>query len=155
MSFTVAAGDKITFDWPLADFEKGIYGLKVYGANGFYRHYTGDANDPKIEVQLRYQREGKNQTDGNAYLYIKRKGEGNELNISVVDHAYGRQPIRVTLAKTQQEIIVPAVLKASFGWYDFTLKVAGFTHYAQQFAGHVEHAKESFTDPLMGNALVR
>ena len=41
-------------------------------------------------------------------------------------------------------------LKASFGWYDFSVKIEGFEPFEQRFAGRVETGKESFSDPLMG-----
>ncbi|MEZ4903534.1 MAG: hypothetical protein R2822_18105 [Spirosomataceae bacterium] len=41
-------------------------------------------------------------------------------------------------------------LTTSFGWYDFSVKVAGFEAFEQRFAGRVETGKASFSDPLMG-----
>lgn len=154
LSFSVAAGDKLTFDWPLSSLENKSYNLKIYSANGFYRAYQGNENDPQIQAQLLYHNPKEAQrTNGNAYLYIKRTGENKNLNFSIVDHAYGQQEIKVALPASKKEMLIPITLEKSFGWYDLSLKVAGFNHYQQQYAGHVEHAKESFTDPLMGDAL--
>ncbi len=154
LSFTAAAGDRITFDWPLHQLENKAYDLKIYSANGFYRAYQGNENDPQIQVQLLYHNpKGTAKTDGNAYLHIKRMGESKSLNLILVDNAYGHQELKVTLPVGTPEVVIPIALEKSFGWYDLSLKVAGFAHYQQQYAGHVEHGKASFTDPLMGDVL--
>lgn len=152
-AFTVDAGDTLSYVWPLSSFDKQQYDLKVYSANGFYRHYVGNADDPKVSIRLMYQNEknGRPVLDGNVYLQLKRYAGNEPLEFELIDNAYGNKPAKISL--TKQEIIVPLNVKNSFNWYDFTLKAKGFNHFKHQFAGHVEQGNESFTDPLMGNAL--
>ncbi|WP_316822525.1 phosphocholine-specific phospholipase C [Pedobacter gandavensis] len=150
--FTVDAGDTIGYEWPLDTFPGGTYDLKVYSSNGFYRRYTGNTNDPEIEIALRYQA-GKDgsKPNGNVLLHIRRLVKGNPIKIKIKDNSYKKPTINAVLNKSQEEIFIPIDLKSSHSWYDFTLTTDKNQVFSQQFAGHAEHAKESFTDPLMGN----
>ena len=153
-SFTVDAGDTIEYFWPLNNFNNQQYDLKVYSVNGFYRQYTGDTNDPKIMISLSYQNEKSNlsKLNGNVLLHIKRLAKGDSLKLTLTDHAYGVANREIVLTKNQEEITVPIDLKATHNWYDFTIRADQYSAaFSQQFAGHVEHSNESFTDPLMGN----
>jgi len=154
-AFTADAGDTISYTWPLGSFENNQYDLKVHSVNGFYRHYTGNANDPKIQIRLLYQNSKTpgNKPDGNVYVYIKRSSGNGPLELTLTDNAYGGKPIKISLSAKQQEIVIPVNLKTSHSWYDLTLKAKGFDNFSQQFAGHVELGKESFTDPLMGEVV--
>ncbi|CAG5003199.1 hypothetical protein DYBT9275_03094 [Dyadobacter sp. CECT 9275] len=154
-AFTVAAGDNFSYSWPLDSFESQQYDLKVYSVNGFYRHYTGNAKDPKIQVQLLYHPE-KNRGQkpgGNVYVHIKRISGNETLKFGLTDNAYGSKPVEGVLPAKVQEVLIPLNLKRSHSWYDFTLVTEGNAAFRQQYAGHVEQAKESFTDPLMGGVL--
>jgi phospholipase C len=154
-AFTVAAGESISYTWPLNSFTSEQYDLKVYSTNGFFRHFSGNANDPSVKVSLLYSSLKKNskEPDGNIYLQIKRLSGNNLLEFNLIDNSYGNKAISVTMPKKEQEMIIPVNLKNSFGWYDLTLEVKGHAVFRQQFAGHAEHARESFTDPLMGGIL--
>lgn len=151
-NFTVDAGDTIDYKWPLADFKEGNYDLRVYSSNGFYRRYTGNAQDPEIAVSLRYQSEKDGRrVNGNVLLHIRRLAKGNPIKLTITDNSYKKPVLKAVLNKNQEEIFIPIDLKASHSWYDFTVTAEKNDRYSQQFAGHVEHSKESFTDPLMGN----
>ncbi|PWJ57875.1 phospholipase C [Dyadobacter jejuensis] len=146
-TFTAAAGDTINYQWPLANFANGQYDLKVHSANGFFRHYRGNAQDPGIRVELLYGQKG------DAKLRVLRTSSNDAMEVLIRDNSYGQKPVKKILAKNEGELMIPVDLKASHSWYDLTLTVEGYADYSQQFAGHVEHAKESFTDPLMGRML--
>lgn len=152
-AFTVNAGDTIDYLWPLNSFDNQQYDLKVYSANGFYRHFTGKENDPKVAVSLSYKSDNKYRlkSSGNLFLHIKRLEKGNQIKFNLTDNSYGTANRTIVLEKNEEEIIIPMNLKASYSWYDFTLKSDNHSDFSQQFAGHVEHLKESFTDSLMGN----
>jgi phospholipase C len=152
-TFTVGVGENIRYSWPLN--EKQQYDLRVYSVNGFYRHYAGGANDPAVQVRLMFQKDKKagKVPDGNVYLHIRRTAGSDALAFTLKDNAYGNKAVKVKLASKEQEVVVPVNLKKSFGWYDLTLEVEGFGAFRQQFAGHAEHGKESFTDPLMGGVV--
>jgi phospholipase C len=54
-AYALTAGDSLADAWPLHEFENGEYHLRVYGPNGFYREYKGNAADPLIDVACDYQ----------------------------------------------------------------------------------------------------
>jgi phospholipase C len=150
-NFTVDAGDTIDYNWPLADFNAETYDLKVYSSNGFYRRYTGNTHDPEIAISLKYQSEKDGRrVNGNVLLHIRRLTKGNPIKFTIKDNSYKKPMLKAVLNKNQEEIFIPIDLKASHSWYDFTVTTEKNEVYSQQFAGHAEHAKESFTDPLMG-----
>ena len=149
------AGDTVTYQWPLSSFANGQYDLNIYSANGFFRRYTGDKNDPKISVSLFYEVEKGNprKLTGNVVVQIKRialAADKNEVKLLLKDNAYGTKAVNIKLAKNQVETSVVINLKNSHSWYDLTITQDGNEAYSQQYAGHVEHHKSSFTDPLMG-----
>ncbi|RZM21485.1 MAG: DUF756 domain-containing protein, partial [Pedobacter sp.] len=153
-AFTVAAGDTVSYTWPLKDFTDELYNLKVYGANGFYRRYAGDAKDPQVAISLSYERE-KNRLavpTGNVIIHVKRNGNGNNepLKFILTDNAYGGKAKSIVLPAGKTELSTIIDLTNSRNWYDFTVRMDGNKNYAQQYAGHVECQKTGFTDPLMG-----
>lgn len=152
-TFSAAAGDQVSHNWSLDDFEKQHYDLRIHSVNGFFRHFTGTSQDPGVEIKVLYRRSKMEKPDGNIYLYIKRTSAKETLKFSLIDNSYGSKPATLILDKKQTEILLPLSLKKSHGWYDFTLTASGYTDFSQQFAGHAEHGKESFTDPLMGGVL--
>lgn len=150
-SFSAAAGESISYLWPLTDFENQRYELKVYSVNGYFRHYTGNAQDPEVQIDLLYFDEKRSlRPDGNAYLRLRRSSGNTAYQFTLTDNAYGRKALAITLPKNKQEIVIPLDLKQHFGWYDFSLTAKGHPVFLQQLAGHVEHPGESFTDPYMG-----
>src|SRR6185437_2062575 len=55
-SYAVIAGDSLSDRWPVRSFENDIYHLRVYGPNGFFREFKGNAGDPDISVLCEYER---------------------------------------------------------------------------------------------------
>jgi phospholipase C len=154
-SYAVTAGDTLTDTWPLQNFESDTYHLRVYGPNGFFREYNGNANDPQISVQCEYQRsspQGK-QLTGNVELKLRNLGPQRKIKVEIIDNAYKTPTQTKTLDVVSNKgsmLSVVLDLKTSFGWYDFSVKVEGFDSFEQRFAGRVETGKTSFSDPVMG-----
>ncbi|HTF28003.1 MAG TPA: phospholipase domain-containing protein, partial [Flavitalea sp.] len=154
-NYTVSAGDTLSDSWSLDDFDSiGSYHLQVYGPNGFYRELAGNASDHAVEISCEYQRGRlqKKQLTGNIQLILRNLDASNHT-ITITDNAYGGKAQKKTLGKAgakdaTAEIIID--LAKSFGWYDFTVKVAGNEILERRYAGHVETGKESFSDPVMG-----
>ena len=48
--YAVRAGDTLKDEWDLSS-DLGIYHLRVYGPNGFFREFTGDNTDPFFNHQ--------------------------------------------------------------------------------------------------------
>ncbi|MGC4034311.1 MAG: phospholipase C, phosphocholine-specific [Chitinophagaceae bacterium] len=147
-SYTVAAGDTLNDQWNLSDFENGDYHLKVYGPNGFYREFAGNAKDPALTVSCEYEK-NKTGLTGNILLKIK-NNTGKAVEIEIADNSYKatKQTKSVTASS---DIIIN--LQKNYNWYDFTVGVKGNSTFKKRFAGHVETGKESKTDPLMGGVV--
>ncbi|SFW33780.1 phospholipase C [Sinomicrobium oceani] len=148
--FAVKAGDTIREEWPLDHFENENYHLRVYGPNGFYREFTGDANDPGVALCCMYEKSGRflKKLSGNIVLEVQNRSDRN-IVVTLTDNAYKKTEIRSGVAKNSSgEIVVPA--SESFGWYDFTVSISGVAAYARRYAGRVETGNPSRTDPLMG-----
>jgi phospholipase C len=149
-SFTVNTGDTLEYNWPLKDFRNQQYEVKVYSVNGFFRHFKGDENDPLLLISLVYHKKNNNY-DGNLTVKIKRPTAGKVLKLNLKDNAYGNTSREINFAAGELEKTLFLDLASSHSWYDFTLTSVQYPAFSQQFAGHVEHPQESFTDPLMGN----
>jgi phospholipase C len=152
-SYAVAAGSDLAESFPIESFENGIYHLRVYGPNGFFRELSGNAEDPDLSIICQYERPQKliKKLSGNIELKILNR---KSSEIEIRDNAYKNKSIKKILAANISSngdghtIILN--LNKSFGWYDFSVLVKGYDHFERRYAGHVETGKESFTDPVMG-----
>jgi phospholipase C len=140
-AYGVRAGDTITDSWPLEEFEGSKYHLRVYGPNGFYREFAGDANDPALGIELFYEAAGAGLT-GNAGFRLK--NNGSVCTVEFKDHYYKITHSKKLNAATTTTIMFP--LADRHGWYDISMRVGGFE---QRFAGRVETGKDSISDPAM------
>src|SRR5690606_2992446 len=136
--------------WPLDSFEDRSYHLSVHGPNGFYREFTGNADDPQLDIICDYERNRlfKNKLTGNVELFIHNKSN-MPYQVKITDNAYKHKPISRTVAASKQ-IAVLLDLKKDQGWYDFTVSVPGKNVFSKRYAGRTETGKESITDPVMG-----
>jgi phospholipase C len=152
--YAVKAGDALQEEWPLSNFEYANYHLRVYGPNGFFREFQGNANDPDISIECGYQssRLSKKSLTGNIELKVTNPDAGQALDVKITDNAYKQKPVFKKIS-TGEEIIV-LNLKPSYGWYDFSIAVKGNPYFSRRFAGRVETGKETFTDPFMGRMIV-
>lgn len=144
-AFTADAGDTLTYQWPLKAFPNQQYDLKVYSANGFYRRYKGDINDPEIAVAMMYDPQR-----NKLLLRITRIVDMKALKFTLADQSYGQGNMEIILPINQDEIIKEIDISKNHNWYDFVLRSVDFPGFSQQYAGHLEYLKESFTDPLLG-----
>lgn len=155
--YAVAAGDELKDSWPVAGFEKSIYHLRVYGPNGFFREFIGDANDPAIEVMSSYETDLKRADllTGNLLLQFTNNTSKAQV-ITITDNAYkiGQKTQTLNagaLKKTTSGIILDT--SRSFGWYDFSVKIKGNGLFERRYAGRVETGEPGKTDPLMGQVV--
>lgn len=140
-AYAVSAGDQLTDQWLLGDFEAGRYHLRVHGPNGFYREFQGNAQDPALEIKLEQ-----------SLLRLTNREPSRLLVVQIEDVSYGAAPRQVRLGTDGDagvECRLPLDLAASHGWYDLRLRVAGATEFEQRLAGRVETGRESFSDPAM------
>ncbi len=138
-SYALSRTDTLKDSWALSDFEKNNYHLRVYGPNGFYREFRGNANDPAITVNAQYDK-----SSGNLVLQINCTGT---QHIEITDNAYKAKK-KTLIVKGNARL--PVDVSKSFGWYDVSVKQPAAQDYEQRFAGRVETGKDSKTDPFMG-----
>lgn len=147
-TYVVKAGDTITKRFPLSLFTDEGYAIEVIGPNGFYRLFTGRKDETgQIHTSLAYENRGSKLT-GNVAFNLRNPTE-QTATVTVTDNSYGSKNVCRSL-EAGQEITVIMPLKASHGWYDFTVKAEGTASMAR-FAGHVDDGETSFSDPLMGD----
>ncbi|GAA4304547.1 phosphocholine-specific phospholipase C [Compostibacter hankyongensis] len=152
-SYAVAAGDSLSDAWPLQSFENGIYHLRVYGPNGFFREYRGSAADPLLKVACRYGQEPGRTPTAHIVLSLTNLDPAKACTVEITDHGYGRPPVRRTIpAGSGQAEAITLDLKKTYGWYDFSLRVSGDSVFEKRYAGRVETGKDSYSDPVMGRS---
>jgi phospholipase C len=140
--YAVAAGDRIVDHFPLQLFDSETYHLCVYGPNGFFREFRGDPHDPRLTVSLL-------SASQSPLLKLVNRDPSQPLAVTIDDLAYG-DAARTVAIQAGSSSELPLNLGPNFGWYDLRIRVAGFGHYEQRYAGKVETGRESFTDPSMG-----
>jgi phospholipase C len=153
-SYAVEAGDELTGNWPLADFEGSRYHLRVYGPNGFFREFAGEQSEPAIKVMCRYEQNKINekQFTGNIIVEVSNQGSQSHV-IEIRDHAYktGMRTLDLGKAGSANGTLNIVINTAkSFGWYDINVRIKGQSIFERRYAGHVETGEASKTDPLMG-----
>lgn len=147
--YAVKAGDNLFDEWPTNT--EGNYHLQLYGPNGYYREFAGNAADSAIEVLCEYEKAGSKSLTGNIELKL-RNTSGNKITVQVTDNAYKAKPVSKTIvANAQASIIIN--LSKSKQWYDFSVKVNDNNHFESRYAGRVETGKPGITDPLMGGVV--
>jgi phospholipase C len=158
-AFAVKAGDHLEANWPVTDFENNVYHLRVYGPNGFFREFRGNEQDPPIVISCDYITSGKDNTrlTGDIrFIFTIPPGIPHPLQIVIRDNAYKHPPIQKILSSKSgrvQKIALPLDLTKQFGWYDFTVQVAGYDLYEQRFAGRVDTGEAGYSDPFMGRVI--
>ncbi len=135
--YTVAAGDALTDRWPIA----GNYHFRVYGPNGFYREFKGNAQARNLNVRCTYEPSKANELTGNVVLSLSGQ---NGQTVTLTDHSYG-QPKQTKKISTQP-VKLTLNLQQSQHWYDFSVESQGIIY---RYAGHVETGKSSTSDPAM------
>ncbi|MCO5234714.1 MAG: phospholipase C, phosphocholine-specific [Chitinophagaceae bacterium] len=150
-NYAVKAGDQLIDSWTLN--AGGDYHLQVYGPNGFFREFTGNAKDPALDAELEYQRSltNKRSLTGNVEIRLRNTGK-QKLTVEITDNSYkGKPQAKVINAGAQATVTVD--LGSSSGWYDLSVKVKGLSGFEKRYAGRVETGKVGITDPLMGRVV--
>lgn len=151
--YAVTAGDTLRDQWAVQDFDNGRYHLEVYGPNGFFRAFTGNAADPALTIRAEYEKAagaGVKPT-GNLLLRISNAGP-KKFTLHITDNAYKtpRKTVEVAAGK-QQPVVLPT--GTSHGWYDVTVSLDGVEGFTRRLAGRVETGRHSKTDPFMGGTV--
>jgi phospholipase C len=150
-AYTALAGDTLTDNWPLQAFDNSGYHLRVYGPNGFYREFKGNAADPEIDIACEYQRSLTDSKKLTGNIELKLHNLTSQAHtIEIADHAYKANNHTKVIAKGGT-LHLPLSLVNSYGWYDFSVKVNGIHTFEKRYAGRVETGRPSYSDPQMGN----
>jgi phospholipase C len=149
--YSIAAGDSVQDEWSIGDFETGRYHLRVYAPNGFYREFTGGANNPLVKIVCHYQQNGKSASTGNVIATITNT-DTQSHTITLTDNSYKNARQTKTIgAGASTDMLLN--LARSHHWYDFSITVQGNDTFEERYAGHVETGAVSKTDPLMGGVM--
>ncbi|HEX4849422.1 MAG TPA: phospholipase domain-containing protein, partial [Puia sp.] len=139
----------INYVWPLSEFENGIYHLRIYGPNGFYREFAGDGTTDAPDILFQYEKNASGKLTGDILLRILNNSQ-KELTIDIVHHAYG-SATQSKPVKAGSQISIPIRLDHSSNWYDFSVRLKGIDNFEKRYAGRVETGKAGISDPAMGN----
>lgn len=142
-AFAVGSGTEIEYAWPLASFAGGKYHLRVYGPNGFFREFAGDATSG-VEVLSRPASRGKNLT-GQLKVEIRNTGK-QRLDLKLADEKYGKRSQSLSL-KAGGKDTVAINTTTSGGWYDFAVRFGD--RVLARYAGRLERGVDSISDPYM------
>jgi phospholipase C len=142
-TYTVGAGEE-TADI-FGSIDATLYGLAVYGPNGFLRTFAGGLapGSANLAVDAAYDKGA----EGVA-LVIRNHGSSAET-VGIVDAYSGKQYSRHVHPGNTETFV--SQLHKSFGWYDLTVTAESDAGFKRQLAGHVESSKPSMSDPAIGS----
>ena len=152
-AYAVRAGDSLTDSWTLANFDQQQYHLQVYGPNGFYREFLGSQIDPQLAIDCLYQKMVSNASANSGNIQLNLVNQSNQsLIVRVIDNTYKAKEIelKISASATKNKELIILNLERSYGWYDFSVRVKGYTGFEKRYAGRVETGNNSKTDPAMG-----
>ena len=148
-AYTVKPGDSLTDEWPLPAFDASRYHLRVYGPNGFFREFKGDAGDPAVGIRFEPEPSGNKAWPFTGNGIIRLTNNGDACTVTIADNAYKGQPVtRSMTAGEQASVTLPHARNQ--GWYDWTIRVQGHDGFEKRYAGRIETGRESISDPAMG-----
>jgi len=148
-NYAVAAGKNVADAWPLAGFDNNRYNLQVYGPNGFYRVFAGNAQDPALDVTVEYAKKGKDFTGNVDVLFVNKGKQAYNVEVKDLAYAYGSQAKTIPAGG---KATVTLTLAETHGWYDFAVVVKEAATFERRFAGRVETGVEGISDPAIGRA---
>jgi phospholipase C len=155
-AYAVKSGTEVKDDWPLVNFENGIYHIRVYGPNGFYREFKGSEKDPMVSVLCRYQLQPRRTASisGNIDLMVS-NNSGSPVTLVVTDNVYKTPVIKKVLPvnSTTDYTTISIDLSRQFNWYDLTVNIEGDDLFEKRFAGRVDTGVSGYSDPFMGKMI--
>jgi phospholipase C len=146
--YAVDAGGHVEDSFDLGQFADGLYSVRVHGPNGFYRHWTGDKNDPSIEMNVEEVCDPQDNSICKLGFRLRTESNSEVIAVQIHDNAYGNPSQEISLS-SQQEIQTEIDLKASHNWYDLTVAAPSYPKYKRIYAGHVENGRWTTSDPQM------
>jgi len=141
-AYTVESGKSLSGTWDISL----VYGLSVYGPNGFLRQFNGsnDSAAALLGVTATHGLGG----CGSLVLQIANLKE-NKASVAVTD-AYTGKIVPAFFTGRGNEMAYDWSLEEFHGWYDLVITVEEDATFEYRFAGHIETGRESISDPAMG-----
>ncbi len=147
-NYAVVPGDQMTDTWPIGG--RADYHFRVYGPNGFFREYIGNAANPVALVQCA----DRVIAPGKAELVLNLENPASQpLTVELTPNAYKFSVVRQVLGAAgtkSSRATMRFPLADSFGWYDVSARLLSYPSFEQRYAGRVETGASSFSDPVMG-----
>jgi phospholipase C len=153
-AYAVEAGDAITDEWTLDDFEGGAYHLRVHGPNGFFREFRGDSADPRIEFAVGIEWRGRSPTNRLLFRAINHD-PARVHTVTIEEISYGQRSQTLIVAGADSRDRSGAFtldLESTMGWYDLRVRVAQAPAFEQRFAGRLETGRHGTSDPAIGRS---
>jgi phospholipase C len=152
-NYAVGAGERLEDSWEIAEFQGGIYDLRVYGPNGFFREFIGSQEDPPVDFHFDYARDrrGGNALRGGIEIVAANQHRRQACTIEAHDNSYGN-PIQSRLLAPGERITLSVDAHKSSGWYDVSVRTSAGRQFQKRYAGRVETGKWSTSDPAMGRS---
>jgi phospholipase C len=147
-AYGVKPGDTLTDAWPLADFEGGSYHLRVYGPNGFYREFRGNAANPGVTIGFSYPTAEERPSTADYVVWLHLENTGPACTLEMVDNAYGDKELERGL-NTGDKFTMGLTFLKNHGWYDMSIRVKGYPGFEHRYAGRLEWGKPGISDPAM------
>lgn len=147
-NYAVSSGDRIFDNWSIDAFDKGQFQLEVYGPNGFYRMFKGDAQHPKIKIHCTYEKSNDQQSFTGRLTFTCTNNDSKSHRLLLEDISYGRDRKEIQLEPRASAIIQFDLSKQSF-WYDFRVSCKDYNIFEEQYAGRIETGNSGKSDPLM------
>ncbi|MBO2449558.1 phospholipase C, phosphocholine-specific [Actinomadura barringtoniae] len=139
-TYTVEGGKSISDSWSTSG-SAGVYDLLVYGPNGFFQYFHGNAKNAEPEVII--------DRDGNSGdLHVVVANPGKEVREVSITDAYGRKSAATHTIKVGGRVRHAVSLRHSSSWYDLT--VSSSDGFVRRMAGHIETGRPSLSDPALG-----
>ncbi|MBD8489555.1 phospholipase C, phosphocholine-specific [Echinicola sp. CAU 1574] len=150
-AFAVKSGDELEYQWPLEAFEDEQYHLRVYGPNGYFREFMGNAQGPRVEVSTEPIKK-KGDFTNSLKITISNSSNLQAVNLRLADDTYQQLEKTFTVQSGSSENFTLDVSK-NHGWYDFKLQSPGVENFEVRYAGRLEIGKDSISDPFMGREI--
>lgn len=152
--YALSADAELEDSWSLSKFRDNNYDLALYGPNGFYRHFKGSQENPKVTIRCAYRITTGSQSgkkEASLLLTFANMG-GEKYEFVLKDNSYGKKLRHISLGKGKVDTMEIA-LSDSGGWYDVSILCVNNEVFEERFAGRIETGTDGVTDPFMGSDL--
>ena len=151
-AYAVKSGDKLSEKINIEDFDNGVYDFRITGPNGFYRHFTGNKQNPQIVIKAMPEQSGlvSKKLTGNLIFSIENRSS-SAVSIQIIDNKY-KTATRTVLLKPKATTNLVSNLSKNGNWYDLSIINIGNSIFKHRYSGKIETGQITTSDPYMGNA---